>query len=261
MVDSIEFKQGFVMQNPNLANRKIKFNDKFNVLFGPNGSHKSVTLKTIAAFCGIQTGGWSQISDPGKLASNSVSHFPAVYRQYAPGQCYAIVDWDGRPSFYNDSDSFSKNDMTWFFSNAAQSADGITTEAEQMEIMAQKPSSGQYRIHKINRIMEIIKNPPNLLEVPPYIQDKEGAMHEINYIRSRPRNGKITLIFDEPEKALALPKQFELFRTLKVLSNHFQILLATHSPFILYEDGVNIIDMTRGYVNVCKDLIDKQIKK
>lgn len=242
------------MQNPNLANKKFILSDKLNVLFGPNGSHKSVTLKTLAAYCGISNGGWTQISDPGKLASNSQKHFPAVYMQYAPGQCYANVEWDGRPTFYNDSDALNKNDMTWFFTNASQSADGITTEAEQMDIMASKPSSGQYRIHKINKIMSIIQNPPDLTQVPPNILDKTRAMYEVAYIQSLPRNGKITLIFDEPEKAIALPKQYELFKTLSTLSDYFQVIIATHSPFILYQKGANIIDMEKGYAKTCKTL-------
>jgi DNA-binding transcriptional regulator WhiA len=233
-----------------------------------HNSGKSVAIKTLAAYCGIEKGGWSQISNPAKLASKVVTHFPFVYRAYTPSNVDADVTWDGAPTFYNDSDMLNKNDFTWFFDNEKLSADGITSSGEQMDIMAEKPSSGQYRIHKINKIMKIIQTPPSLSEVPD-VADKESAAAEVEYIKilrtnakrfNMPDTGKMTLLFDEPEKALALPKQLELFDTLNKLSEHFQVIIATHSPFILYFKDANIIDLENGYADECRDLIEKQIK-
>jgi energy-coupling factor transporter ATP-binding protein EcfA2 len=255
MIKSFEFKTGFVMGYDHLKGREFKFNDKLNVLFGNVGSCKSTALKTMAAYCGIRTGGWSTISEPAQLAYDNIKHFPFCYRNLSPSNVDAIVDWDGTPSFFNDSEALSKNDNTWFFSNAKQSADGITTEAEQMEILASKPSSGQYHIHKINKIMKVIQTPPNLLLVPPYINNKALASIEVEYIKSLPRNGKITLLLDEPEKALSIPKQIELFDVMVKLSEHFQIIMATHSPFILEYNKANLIDVTPGYVAQCRKLI------
>ena len=260
MIKSCQLNSGFLSFFPHVKGRKYEFNDKFNVIFGENGIGKSALMKTMAAHCGIEKGGWSSISEPSKLAVGTPNQFPKVYRQYAPGQCGAILDWDGTPTFYNDSDSVSKSDMSWFYSSASQSNDGLTTEAEQMDIAATKPSSGQFRIHKINKIMSVIQHPPNLLVVPPHIQDKTVAQWEANYIKTLPRNGKVTLLLDEPEKALALPKQLELFEVLHKLSAHFQVIVVTHSPFILFFKDANIIDMMPGYSKICKELIKKQVK-
>lgn len=257
MIKSFQFKTGFVMGYDHLKDREFHFNDKFNILFGNVGSCKSTMLKTMAAYCGISTGGWSTISEPSQLAYNDVSHFPYCYRNLTPSKIDASVEWDGTPTFYNDSEALGKNDNTWFFSNAKQSSDGITTEAEQMDILASKPSSGQYRIHKINKIMKVIQNPPNLIHIPPYINNKTLAQLEVDYIKSLPRNGKITLLLDEPEKALSIPKQVELFDVLMKLSDNFQLIIATHSPFILSYKKANIIDVTPGYVKECKGLIKK----
>jgi energy-coupling factor transporter ATP-binding protein EcfA2 len=243
------------MAFPHLRGRKFEFNDKLNILFGNVGSCKSTMLKTMAAYCGIQNGGWSSISDPAKLAYEKIGHFPYCYRNYSPGKCDASVEWDGTPSFYNDSEAMGKNDNTWFYNNASQSSDGITTEAEQMDILASKPSSGQYRIHKINKIMKVIQNPPNLLVIPPFITEREVAKLELQYLSSLPRDGKITLLLDEPEKALSIPKQIDLFDVLFKLSDHFQLIVATHSPFILEYKKANIIDVTPGYVAECRKLI------
>lgn len=264
MIKSFQFLSGFATAFPHLKDRKFQFNDNLNILFGNVGSCKSTMLKAMAAYCGIQVGGWSTISDPPKLAYDKPEHFPLCYRNYSPGQCDARVEWDGKPTFFNDSEAMGKNDNTWFFSNASQSADGITSEAEQMDILASKPSSGQYRIHKINKIMKVIQYPPNLEVVPPNILDprmRELAKLEVAYIQSLPRDGKITLLLDEPEKALSIPKQIELFDVLVKLSEHFQLIVATHSPFILEYKKVNIIDISNGYVRECRNLIKGLSKK
>lgn len=261
MIKKVQITSGYLSQMPATGKgRVIEFNDKFNVLFGTNGSGKSSLLKVLGAYTGIQTGGWSNIVEPSKLAYDKPEHIPFCYRNFSPGQCDAIVDWDGRPTFYNDSDSVNKNDTTWFFASEKQSFDGITSESEQLDIMANKPSSGQYRIHKINKIMQIIRNPPDLTKIPMDIVNKQLAQLQVDYIQRLPKNGKITLLLDEPEKALALPKQFELLETLFKLSEYFQIIIATHSPFVLFENA-NIIDMEPNYSSTCIDLIEKRVKK
>jgi predicted ATPase len=268
MIYDLKFKSGFPLEMPHYNNRLLQFSDKLTVIYGKNGVGKSIALKTLGAYCGIEKGGWSQISNPAKLASKTINHFPFVYRAYTPSNIDADVTWDGAPTFYNDSEMLNKNDFTWFFDNAKLSADGITSSAEQLDIMAEKPSSGQYRIHKINKIMKIIQSPPSLSEIPD-VADRESAAAEVEYINilrtnakrlNMPSTGKMTLLFDEPEKALALPKQLELFDTLSKLAEHFQVIIATHSPFILYFKQAHIIDLNQGYADECRSLIEKQIK-
>ena len=261
MIHSFQAIDGFMTGLPLMTGgRIIKFNDKLNVIFGNSGTGKSCMGKALAAHCGIEAGGWSRISDPARLATNSQGQFPVAYKAYVPGFCNVKVEWDGIPSFYNDADIVGKNDNTWFFSNQAMSKDGITSEAEMMDIMATKPSAGQFRIHKINKIMKIIQNPPRLDFVPPDIVDKVSAIHEINYIQSLPRKGKPTLILDEPEKGLSLPRQKELFAVLVQLSEHFQVIAITHYPFIVFEKKANIIDAEENYSKICKKLIKEIVK-
>lgn len=260
MIKGLQFKSGFPLELPNIKNRIIEFTDGFNVLFGPNGSGKSVCLKTLKAYCGIpnDSGGWSRINDPMKMGTSNAKHFPYAYRVFSPNNSDAWVGWDGVPTFFNDGDI--KVDSTFFFDKERQSVDGITTPAEQFEALATKPSSGQYRIQRINKVMQVIQTPPNLSIVPDYISNIEHALAEVNYINSLPRNGKITLLFDEPERALALPKQKELFDILRDMSKNFQIIIATHSPFVLFTKGANIIDVEDGYSDVCRDIVKESAK-
>ena len=57
------------------------------------------------------------------------------------------------------------------------------------------------------------------------------------------------------EKSLSIPKQIELFRVLGELSAHFQLIIATHSAFILDFKGANIIDFTPGYIKEVRDAL------
>lgn len=264
MIKSFQFLSGFAINFSHIKDRKFQFTDGLNVLFGNVGSCKSTMLKSIAGYCGIEKGGWSSISEPHRLGYETIKHFPFCYRNYAPGQVDSFVEWDGTPSFYNDSEAMTKADSNWFFSNPNQSADGITSDAEQLDIMASKPSSGQYRIHKINKIMKVIQYPPDLTIIPSNIVDprmRELAKLEVAYIQSLPRNGKMTLLLDEPEKALSIPKQVELFDVLTKLSEHFQVIIATHSPFILDYKKANIIDITPGYIAEVRKIVKEKFKK
>lgn len=263
MIKSIKFLNGFPTTAQHIGlDRVFKFTDGLNFIYGQNGIYKSVLGKTLAAYCGIEKGGWSRISEPAKLATKFKSHFPAVYRQYTPNHIDAQVEWDGVPTFYYDSELMGKNDMTWFFQNASQSADGVTTESEQMDILATKPSSGQYRISKINKIMQLITRMPDLSQIPAdIVTDRQYAQMEIDYIKELPRDGKPTLILDEPERGLVLPRQFDLFKVFDKLAEHFQVIVISHSPFILFHKNANIIDMEPGYMNTCKKLIKDTVCK
>jgi energy-coupling factor transporter ATP-binding protein EcfA2 len=261
MIKRVMLKSGFLHETPHIKDRIFEFKPGLSVIIGNNGSGKSSLLKVMAAYCGIDKGGFSKISDPAKLGTQFQSHYPLMYRNYSPGKCDAIIEWDGTPTFYNDSDTLAKNDMTWFM-NPDQSSDGISSEAEQLDVMASKPSSGQYRIHKLNKIMQMLQNPPKLDHVPEYVKSPEEraiAQFEVNYFNSLPRTGPMTILLDEPEKALSLEKQFELFDTLKQLAKHFQVIMVSHSSFVFYEDNVNFIEMTPGFVKFNKNIIEKRI--
>lgn len=210
---------------------------------------KSSILKIIKAYCGIRQGGWSQISQETALAASRKEHFPYAYSHFSPGNCKANVTWDGTPSFYNEGDVKADN-FAFFFSNERMSEDGITTGDDYMDAMALKPSSGQYRLQKLNKIMNILDKPPLLT----------GYTPEAQYIQTLPRNGKVTILLDEPERALSLPKQLELFKILEEMSDKYQIIIATHSPFVLFNLESKIFDMETGYSEKCIGIFKDCVK-
>lgn len=253
MINRVKVLKGFASELPSIKDRVFQFNEGLNVLFGSNGCGKSTLLRCIKAYNGIKHAGWSKISDDGELPASSNKHFPYAYRAFTPtGECDTIVEWDGSASFYNDSE-LRIDDMAWYYNKDILKREGLTTEAEQFDILTKKPSAGQTRILKLNKIFTIAKDPPLFKDYLPTGSKYERM--EQAFLKSIQGINRVTIMLDEPEKSLSIPKQIELFQHLKSFQKDFQIIIATHSPFILFEDDLNIVEMEDGYIKTCKDII------
>lgn len=247
MIKSIEFVEGFAMELYKNIPKKFVFTEGLNCLIGNNGAGKSVTLKYLKAYSSIQVAGWTNLVDPKVLAPDP---FPHAYRAFTPDKDRVVVDWDGTPVFYNSGDIADSN--AWFFQKDGASEDGLTTEKERFDTMVEKPSSGQYRLKKINKMLNIIGNPPEI---------KPNPMHgdvsaQLEYLNSLPKGGKLTILLDEPERSLSLPKQKKLLEVLFGFADKHQIIMACHSPFALSlpRDKVNYIEISPNYIAECDSL-------
>lgn len=249
MIDYIQFTDGYPVEIPWIGRKRFEFKKGINILFGPNGCGKSTILKTLKAYCGIAGGGgWTYLNDPMQLAANK---FPFAYLGLTPSRCMADVGWDGTPTFFNDGDI--KVNETFFYMNTKSSDDGITSEAEQMDLLAEKPSSGQYRIKKVNRVFNLIREVPSYSrsDIPPgYSADCEK---ELAYWNSLPHTGPQTILLDEPERALSVVLQKKLFNEILPGFADIQLIIATHSLFCLKMKDVNFIEFEPDYIEQCKE--------
>ena len=253
MIGGIKIINGFFTELPGFhPNQIFEFTDGLNVLYGPNGCGKSSVLKMLKAYSGIPNdkGGWTRVSDSIALGTQSASHFPYAYREYSPGQSDCAVLWDGSPTFYNEGD-VKTDQWAWFTHKEILSEDGMTSENELFDNMHERPSSGQYRMKKINKLFNLLGNPPNILDAS---NKTDAQLAEISYFKTLPRNGKTTILLDEPERALSLPKQLELFKLLEEKSKDYQIIIATHSPFVLWNLNAKMFDMQTGYMDECVNI-------
>jgi hypothetical protein len=252
MIKSIEFTEGFTVDEIYKDSpHKHEFTDGLNIYFGANGCGKSVALRFIKAYCSIPKAGWTQVVDPKALAPVP---FPHCYCAMTPDKDKANVDWDGTPVFYNSGDIADNN--AWFYQKTGgMSEDGLSNEKERFEEMFEKPSSGQYRISKMNKIFNALATPPNINEFDGMLGD---VSEQLEYLASLPRDGKITLLLDEPERSISLPKQKQLLEVILKFADKFQIIMACHSPFVLDlpRDKVNIIEIHKDYVSECDDLFN-----
>ena len=255
MIYKAKVINGFASSLPAIVGKTFNFTDNVNVLFGSNGCGKSTLLKCIKSYCAIEHGGWSRIGNFLTLGASTSSQFPFVYRAYTPSkECDTLVHWDGTATLFYDRE-INSDDITWFYNNDILKREGFTTESEQLQRMADKPSSGQTRMEVLNKIFESAHYPPDFTASTPNKNNSYEQM-EVSYINSLPRNGRVTIMLDEPEKSLSIPKQIELFEALRQQTRRgIQFIIATHSPFILFENDFNIIDMEQGYVDICKNAI------
>lgn len=97
---------------------------------------------------------------------------------------------------------------------------------------------------KINKLFNMVEHPPE--HFPGY----DGA-----YMKSLPHDGKITILLDEPERALSIPKQIELFQLLEQFSDTYQIIIATHSPYVLFGLKANVVDFEPDYSTNCIEMM------
>ncbi len=251
MITHIQFRDGFPLQLPHFVqdrtSRRFEFTPGVNVLFGPNGCGKSTILDTLKSYCFIDKGGWTRILDPLKFGMRTKADLPHSLAYFCPARVSAIVGWDGTSSLYNKGD-VELSTESFFYSNGSLD-DGITTQAEHVQFLADKPSNGQYRINRLNKIRDLVASPPPLakpINVPsPAIM--AAVEEQIAYIKSLNSTGRCTLLLDEPERALSIPMQRELFVMIGEIAEFAQVIVATHCPFFFNLPNINIIDIHPGY--------------
>jgi predicted ATPase len=125
MISTLQFHTGYPTRLRGIGKRKINFNGRINVLFGPNGSGKTTILKTLAATAGCGAGGWSDGREPEELP-------------------YSIsVEKDDRPVFYQDC-----------YRNSEESF----IDADYLEAHAHQRSTGEKRIGLVNELIDYIEN-------------------------------------------------------------------------------------------------------
>ena len=269
MIRSIQFKDGFPLELPCIGQRRFDFTDGINLMFGGNGTGKSVILKTLKSYCGIKAGGWTVFNSPQELGCGRMNgyDFPDAYSTYSPANTRAMVTWDGTPTLYNDGDLKTPELLLLF--NMNQYSDGITDENDLEQQLTKFPSAGQFRANKINKVISLLKDgAPKYTkdDVPHYrdSQDNIWAKREFDYWEYINKlyvdtfgEGKTTVLLDEPERSLSHAKQKDLF--LNVIPNElkdYQVIIATHSLYSIFCPNANIVEMEGGYIDGLKDAIE-----
>jgi predicted ATPase len=119
------FNSGYPTRLKGIGRERITFNDRINVLFGPNGSGKTTILKTLAAASGCGEGGWNDGKDSQTLPYE------------------AVVERDNQPVFYQ---------------NCYHDSEESFINEDYLDAHAHLRSTGEKRIGLVNELVDYIED-------------------------------------------------------------------------------------------------------
>lgn len=263
MIKSLKALSGFAANLPALKDRTFEFTPGLNILFGQNGSGKSTVIRIAGAYSGT-TAGWSKYYRPDiALGDEKKAGYPERMAKESPGGCKAAVDWDGSPSFLMSPETGNAPG-----SSLDDSPDGLMDMGMIVSEMMAKLSSGQSRMVRFNKFLKMAsddKSIPDLTKLPDDYKNVNDTWQEamksfVDYVKSLPRKGPITLLLDEVDRSLSIPNQITLWtKVLPAIGKKDQVIVATHSDYALIHEK-EIIELNPGYVAECQKAI-KEIRK
>lgn len=220
-----------------------------NILVGANGSGKSTIIKACAAHSSVVDEGWSRLLIP--LEASGFGGDPQFPDAYAHKLGFkAEVAWDGEMSYLQNTEHSDVKDAS---------------TPEKIMLKLSGASSGEYRMEMLHKaIKDFAGHHLPKFEMPAGPANdawKTCYQKQLDYIATLKKTGRQTLLLDEPERSLSVENQLMLWaETIPFLTQHCQIIIASHSVASLFYDKANIIETTPGYVEKSKKLLSKVVK-
>lgn len=231
-----------------MAGRKtFKFEPGLNVLFGKNGTGKSTLLLLIARTFHCAQGGYSKITQTSvwdMQVNTDNKDLPSGYRIQHDGNMVFFLDPDKDVGIMGDS--FDNDFME-------EAVKGVGLKCL---------SQGERAVFKLITMFENVA-----------IRDRVGGMDKnclndhwkemmIKAEKGMKRNTRVfktdrcTILIDEPERSLDLENEVRFWRFMKKAVKNVQVIVATHSPFVLFIDDANFVETTPGYVKKSMELVN-----
>jgi predicted ATPase len=274
MIRSVNFRSPhYAAKLESIKHRKFKFEEKpgLTYLFGPNGSGKSTILRAAAKGSAVpDEGGWSKTLQPLEYAGlGSPSSIDAVRK--ALQKDGIEVDWDGSASVLLDSTKSDSAILAFGIPTDGMDTEGEGLYGDTVSALFQRKqfSAGEWRQSRLSRLLEYLRSRkfPDLQKL-----SKESLSHNdvwqnaarlfAEYVTSLKPTGVLTILLDEPDRSLSLPLQYMLHtQVFTDWAKHFQVIIATHSPFAIFNAQATLIDLKDGYSQECAGSLLDAISK
>lgn len=266
MIEKIIFKKNiqhdlsYISELPSIVDMGgvIEFKKGINVIVGPNGSGKSSILKAIGDMFAASQYGESCLSK--SYLMNEVLNRKEKELFKFP---FDVIH-DGQAVIYGDP----KREMG--ISNGDVDKEFISGGLLEKMAMS-KESSGEQSNRRMTPFFDILKG----LETKPKGLGSTFDPDELNdvYLNAlkvyvdkvftpKIKKSQMTVLLDEPENSLDMINQLILWNKIfknKKISDNFQIILVSHSKEALNIKGANYIETKKGFLDICRKLIEDTI--
>lgn len=219
--------------------RRLDF-EPVTILYGGNGSGKTTALNVMAETLG--------------LSRDSRYNRSNFFEEYTRSCSF---EWEEQPQ---DSRVITSDDVFDFMLNLRAINEGVDRRREELfeEYLEAKHAKFQMRsLEDYERLKQVTQARrrtqskyvrENLAE---NVREHSNGESALLYFQEKMQDGGLYLL-DEPENSLSPEKQLELCQYLEESARFFQcqLIIATHSPFLLAMRGAKIYDFDQDPVDV-----------
>ena len=211
------------------------------ILYGGNGSGKSTALNVIAEKLGI--------------ARESAYNRSNFYGDYC-----ALTSYIAENRIPEESRIITSDDVFDFMLDIRKMNEGLDTAREGMYDEWISRRNTPFKMNSLDDYAEL-KRTLNARrktyssfvrsDLPGNIREHSNGESALLYFRDKVREDALYLL-DEPENSLSPERQIELAKFLEESARFFncQLIISTHSPFLLAMNGAKIYDLDEETVDV-----------
>jgi len=239
---------------PLKGKKAIPFKPGLNILWGPNGSGKSTILTTLARMLHAEQGGQTIVTQH-SVREVVDAGFGMAEDTYKDG---VLPTHDGQAIFH-----FNPSHAVGLLGGGFD--DDFFREGI-MNTMA-RGSSGETTLQRIVGPLRVLGGEESWPEIEwkirrEHVNDVWGRWlrHVEKTLKGTMKSkGQPTMLLDEPDRSLDLHVQQRFWERLPkiIKSDGVQVIAATHSVFAADIPGANYIEMVPGYLDKCREAIDK----
>ena len=239
MIKSINIGTGLLQD---FWGNRVVFNKDVNVIYGPNGSGKTMLLDIIGHYTFVQGKGWSKEVSFSEVGFHSSLYNFDIKKDYLDqkskfGICE--LDWDGVPVFKTQG-ILPKEWSSWVVSKimcGCPNEEDISYD-KLKTIHKEHMSNGQTANFYINNLLELVVPDLSLLKS----ENKWSREYKnlvADYVLTLKGGGKPTILIDEIDGVLDFDNLYKFWNvSVPELAKRFQIIVITHNPFFISDYNI-----------------------